>query len=170
MKRLNGNISTMQPALKQRPEVLKAIGVYAALHVLDRMVNHVMRVDAGKLGVCDGIVGIKLRAELDLIQNLVLQSLALHVRYNLRPNPAEIAVKDSLDGNAAHVLHAVCIHGLAANLVEMFALVLVAIAHLPTDESLIDFNLSLSAVSKLGTESVILHCQPDAVKHEPCRL
>jgi hypothetical protein len=170
MKRLYSNVGSMQSALEKRPEILKAVRVYAALHVLDRMVNHVVRLEAGKFIVGDGIIGIELRSELDLIQNFDLQGLTLHVRHNLRPNAAKIAVKDSHNGSAAHVLHTVCVYGLASHAVEMLTAALVSIAHLPADECLIDFDLPLSVRSKLRAEGIVLHRQPDAVKHEPCRL
>jgi len=89
MKRLYSNVGSMQPAFEKRPEVFKAVSVYAAFYVLDRMVHNIMRIDASEFVVGDGIVGVELRSELDLIQNLVLQSLAFYVWHNLRPDAAE---------------------------------------------------------------------------------
>ncbi len=44
MKRLYTNVGSSQPALEQRPEVLKAVRVYAAIYVLLRMIDDLMRV------------------------------------------------------------------------------------------------------------------------------
>ena len=38
MKRLNSNVGSFQATLEKRPEVLKAIGMYATVHVLNSVV------------------------------------------------------------------------------------------------------------------------------------
>ena len=50
MKRLYAHVGSRNPALKQRPEILKAVRVYATVYVLNRMVNNLVCVVALKGG------------------------------------------------------------------------------------------------------------------------
>ena len=152
MKRFNGNVSTIQSALEETPEVLHAVSVNAPPDVFPSVVHYFVRVKADEFVVGYGVIRVQLRSHLDLIKNLVLQGLALHIRYNLRPNSAEIAVKHSLDGNAPHVLDAIRVYSLAADFVEVVTFALVAITHLSADERFIYFYFALSAVSELRAQ------------------
>ncbi len=44
MKRFHANVGSRDAALEKRPEVLKAVGMYATVYVLNRMVNDLMRI------------------------------------------------------------------------------------------------------------------------------
>ena len=49
MKRFHTHIRARDAALQQRPEVLKAVRVYATIHVLHGMVNNLVRVIARRV-------------------------------------------------------------------------------------------------------------------------
>src|SRR6059036_1323566 len=54
MKRLHAHIRTRDATLEQRPEILKAVGMYATVHIFAGMVNHLMRVFS-----CETFVGLE---------------------------------------------------------------------------------------------------------------
>src|SRR6266446_3786194 len=104
MKRFHSNVSTMQPALQQTPEVFESVRVDATANVLFCVIDHVMSVNVRQFVVGDRIVAIELRPKLNLIQNRVLQGLALHVRYNGCTNLAFVAVEDSMHRSFSEML------------------------------------------------------------------
>src|SRR5205807_2460019 len=73
MKRLNRNVSTANGSISERPEVLKAIGVYLAANILNSMVNHLMSVFGFKAIVGQQSIGIKRSSSSDMRLNFVLQ-------------------------------------------------------------------------------------------------
>src|SRR5882762_601656 len=98
MKRFHSNVGAAQGSLKQRPEILHAVDVNLSANVSLSLVNHVMH--EPKLHpaiVGDRAIRIDLAPKLYVLKNLVLQCLALHVRYNTGANLTEIAVQDALD-------------------------------------------------------------------------
>src|SRR5580698_4175638 len=51
MKRFHSDVGSAKAALQQRPEILKAVGVYATLHIFLCVIHNVMNVEAGQFVV-----------------------------------------------------------------------------------------------------------------------
>src|SRR5213080_1736518 len=96
MKRFHANVGSRNPALQQRPEVLKAVGMYAAIYVLSRVVNDLMSVLAGQSLIRKQGVSIKSRASSDMLAYFILQYLATTTRNHAGTNLAA-AFHDSND-------------------------------------------------------------------------
>ena len=73
MKRLHANVGSRNPALEKRPEVLKAIGVYAAIYVLRGMVNNLMRIIGRQSVIGQERIAIERRTSRDMLAYLFLQ-------------------------------------------------------------------------------------------------
>src|SRR5437660_112684 len=82
MKRLYRNVGSRNPALQQRPEVFKAVGVYAAIYVLSRVVNDLMRVFACQAFIGEQGVSVESRASGDVLAHFILQYLPTATRNN----------------------------------------------------------------------------------------
>src|ERR1035437_9770502 len=102
MKRFDSNVSTAQRSLKQRPEILHAIHMHPAFNVSLSLVDYIVNeAPLHPVVVGNGIVRIDRAAVLHILENLILQSLTSHVRYNGSANLAEVPVKDSLHNRLA---------------------------------------------------------------------
>ena len=73
MKRFDRNVRPRNAALEKRPEILKAVGVYAAIYVLSRMVNDLMSVIRCQSVVGHERIAVERRASGDVFANFVLQ-------------------------------------------------------------------------------------------------
>ena len=69
MERLYAHIGARQPAFQQRPKVLEAIGVYAAIHVFNRVVNDLVLVLFAETFVAAHLIGEESRASCDVLFN-----------------------------------------------------------------------------------------------------
>src|ERR1700733_5762614 len=145
----------MQTALYERPEILNRVRVYAAIYVLNRMVNDLVSVILVQSGIGFQRVSVERRACFDLFPNQRLQVMLAALLNNLSANlPA--ALHES-DYDRLIVIHTASHTSLAA---------LVHVARFSADESLVHFHFA----PELGAKEIILHRKPDAVKHEPRRL
>jgi hypothetical protein len=61
MKRFDRHIRARDAALEKRPEVLKTVCVYAAIHVLNGMVNNLVRVVGSESFVGKQSIGVESR-------------------------------------------------------------------------------------------------------------
>src|SRR5580704_10567389 len=105
MKRLNSNVGPAQGSLQERPEVFQAICVDATPDIGFGMIHHIMHKAIAESLVSNRIIGVNGRAVLYVLQNLVLQSLALNIRNYCGSDLASIAVRDALhDGFAFEFL------------------------------------------------------------------
>src|SRR5258707_4773328 len=143
MKRLYRNIRARDAALEQRPEVFKAIGVYAAIHILGSVVYDLMRVFASQSFVGHKRIGIERSASSDMLAYLILQNLLAAARYDRSANLAA-TLQDSHD--CGFVLG-------ASSCDAALALGDVHVSRFPSDEGFIDFDFA----ADFGPEKTVLH-------------
>ena len=159
MKRFHRNVSTLQRPLEKRPEVLYALRVnlsaYILLHVVHGLVDE--KVGCVEVVVADVLIGVDVRTPTNVLQNLVLQGLALRVGNNHRSDFAGVA--------RPHPHHD---SFLVAVLVSDAAF-LVHVAGLATDVRLVNLYGVFGVAAQL-LKGLVLHRLTDTVKHEPCRL
>jgi len=74
MKRFDAHIGSIDSALQETPEVLKAIGMDTTVHILDSMVNDRMSVFVGKSAVGWQRVGVERRARFDMLADFSLNN------------------------------------------------------------------------------------------------
>src|SRR5437667_10323778 len=73
MKRFHTHIGSRDAALEQRPEVLKAIGVYSTIYILAGVVNHLMRIFSCKTFIGLEGIGVERSASSDMPAYFFLQ-------------------------------------------------------------------------------------------------
>src|ERR1700722_13551545 len=156
MKRFHANVGSRNPALQQRPEVLHAVGVYAAIYVLNGMVDYLMRIVGFQSVVSYPLIAIERGASLHMLSDFWLHAFPLAIRHNLCADTSATFQHPKHDGFVRS----------ASSSNALFALTEVHVSRLPADEGLINFDFS----AELGTEEIILHCKANAMQHEPCRL
>src|SRR5829696_2845238 len=98
MKRPDGNISTFEAALEERPKVLNAVRVNLAVNVLFRVVNDLVNVLLVKPAVSPETAREEFRARLDVAPDYGVKRKLSGVTDNLRPHLA-VALKKSHDGD-----------------------------------------------------------------------
>src|SRR5271157_5968241 len=86
MERFHTHVSTMQAALEQRPEIFKAIGVYAAIYVLNRVIYDLMLELVMQSLVSTHLVSVERGACFDVLTNDRLQSFLLAICNDLGAN------------------------------------------------------------------------------------
>src|ERR1039458_8303243 len=86
MKRFHANIGSRNAALEQRPEVLKSVRMDAAIHILNGVVNNLVRVVARQTIVGEQGVGIESRASFYVLADFALQCVLLAIRYDCGAN------------------------------------------------------------------------------------
>jgi hypothetical protein len=156
MKRLHANVGPRNAALEQRPEILKAVSVYATVNVLSRVIYDLMRVVAGQSIVGLKSIGIESSASLYVSVDFCLQFFFLAARNHTCANlPATL--KNSHDGSL--VLGA-CASDPALPLTD------VHVPRFAADEGFIYFDFA----AELGPKEVVLHRKANPMQHEPCRL
>ena len=129
------------------------------------LVNEVMH-EAPLQAVVIGhsVIGVNLGAVAHVLENFILQCLALHVRDDSGANFAEIPVKDALHDGLVEVRP----EGVDPVLSLRIA---VHVLNLAADERLIDFNFGLRATHlRRRTERAIVQGSAEPLKHKPCRL
>jgi hypothetical protein len=145
VKRLYGNIGSMQPALYETPEVLKGVRVNAAMDVLGGMIYDLMVVFAIKSGISPERVCVESRASLDVFPDERLQVVLTALRYDLSPNfPATLHESDY---DRLVIVYATS---------EFIATGLVHVPRFAADEGLIYFNFAIWATAELLSKEVIL--------------
>src|SRR4029077_8028196 len=86
MKRFHSNVGSRKAALQERPEVLKAIGVYAAIHVFNRVVDDLVFILFAETFVAAHLVSEECRACCDVLFDNGVQSVLLPIWDDLSAN------------------------------------------------------------------------------------
>ncbi len=73
MKRLHANVGSRNTALEKRPEVLKAISVYAAIYILRGVIYHLMCIIRSQAFIGEKGIGVESRASSDVLVYFFLQ-------------------------------------------------------------------------------------------------
>ena len=155
MEWFDTNVGSGDAALKQRPEVLKAVGVNLPINVFLGMVNNLMGVLGSQSVVGRQCVGVEGRASLDMLLNFGLQHATLATGNYLSAN-LSATFKDA--HNSGLVLSASTCD---AALLD----IQVHVASLAADEGFVNFDFSAELA-----EVLILQGQTNAMEHEPCGL
>ena len=159
MKRFHADIGAMHPALHKAPEVLQCVRVYAAMHVFDSVIYDLMLVIAIESNVRLQRIGIECRASLNLLPHKRLQIVFAALRNDLCADfPAALHEPN---------------HNCLVIVYPASELSLARFVHVPrlaTDESLVNLYLTVRTTAELGTVEIILHSEPKALQHKPCRL
>src|SRR5437588_672255 len=95
MKRLDSNVSAVQVALEQAPEILKPVSVDAPVDVPLSVIHNIMHIPPIQFVVSGVTIGINGRPMLDLFENLSLQTGTAHIGNYFSSNLTRIAVKHS---------------------------------------------------------------------------
>src|SRR5271165_1824053 len=103
MKRLDSNVGSTKAALQERPEIFQTVRVNSPINVSLRMVHKLVNETIIEALVSDRVVAIDPRTVLHVLQDLVLQCLALHIGNDCGANLAKVAVKDALHYGLAAV-------------------------------------------------------------------
>jgi len=159
MERLDRNIGSLQLALEQAPEVFETIGVNLSVNVLFGMVDHLM-LETMILESLIGHerVGVDRATGLDVSANIGLQGMFLAIANDSGANLAT-TLQNAHDGGLVF----------GASLSNpALALISVHEASRTANESFVYFNLAIGTTE--FEERAILHCQTNAVEHEPCAL
>src|SRR5664279_3441887 len=97
MERFDTHVGSRDAALQQRPKVLKAIRVNAAINVLSRMVNYLVSILACQPIVGQERIGIEGRASSDVLAYFLLQHGLATTRHHAGAN-LSAALQDAHDG------------------------------------------------------------------------
>src|SRR5712692_977992 len=156
MIRFHTHIRAMQPALYETPEVFQRVRVYAAMHVLNRMIYNSVLIVLVKPDVRFKRIRVDGSASLDLFTNERLHIVLATPRDDLCADlPATLHKSDN---DCLVVVYAAS---------ELRTAVLVHVAGLPADECLIHFHFAVWPATELLPKEVILQCQPNPLQHEP---
>lgn len=155
MERFHTNVGSANTTLEKRPEVLKAVGVNAAVDILDSMIHNLVSILTGKSFIGQKGICVEGCTSFDMPFDFSLKSGLLAVRNNARANLAA-ALKDTHDSGL--ILGAGACDP-AGTLREMH------IASFAANKCFV----GLYFTSKL-TDRRVMHSSPNAVKHVPCRL
>jgi len=167
MKRFDTHVRSTQIALEEAPEAFQAVRMDFPVDVPLGMVDEFMHEATLQRVVCDSTICIDLGTVAYLLQDFVLQSLALNVRHDLAANLAQIAVKNSHDGSLAEEHIATPL--LAANLIQFQLPALVHVDSLSADKSLVSFDARTTGTTELK-HGLVFHSLTEPVKEKPCRF
>src|SRR5271166_2159433 len=159
MKRFHSNVGSAQSALQETPKVLDSLRMDFATNILFDMVNGRMNIVLRrKMIVGRKAVSVDCRSAFDLIQNLILKSLAFDVRDNFGTHLPTLTVEHS---------HNRCRGVLPVGAVNLEPPRAMHLLRLRAYMRLVHFDWTVAAHLQ---ETSRLHCFADAVKHEPRRL
>src|SRR5438067_639246 len=96
MERLYAHVSSRYATLQQRPEVLQAVGVYAAIHVLSGMIDNLVRVVSCQSFIGKQSVSIESHTRFYVLANFRLQCALAAIRNDGSAN-LSAALHDSHD-------------------------------------------------------------------------
>src|SRR5271166_2522840 len=153
MKRLYRNIRARDAAFQERPEVLKAVCVYAAIYVLSRVIHDLMCVVR-----CQSIVGheritVEGSASGDMLAYFLLQYGLATARND---SSAHLAATLQYPHDGSFVLRA-----RASD--PTLALTKVHVSSFAADESFVHFHFA----AELRPKEIILHRKANPLQHEP---
>jgi hypothetical protein len=161
VKRLNGDVRSLETALQQRPEVLATVRVNLPVNVRLSVIDHLMHVFGSKLVVRLQRVGVDVRARFDIQADASFKRVPLVVRDRCHTDLAvagcAVPLKQSHNGDLAVEASA-----LATDTGTAFP-VGVHVARSATDVGFINFDVA----TELAAARFVLHRQTDAVQHEP---
>src|SRR2546425_5890564 len=132
MKRLDTHVGAMQPTFQQTPEVLHAIGMNFAVHVLNRMIDDSVIVVRIQSVVGFKLIAVDCRSRFHMLTNLPLQSSLTAVIHNKCPHVSPTLHHSHNDS----LVFSAC----ASN--DAGTLAAVHIACFSADESFVNFNLA----------------------------
>src|SRR5208283_5755760 len=142
---------------QERPKVFQSVRVYAAIDILNRVVDHLMLVFSFQSAIAAKFISEE-------------SSSGFYVPLDDRMQGSFNAICDNLSTDAATALQhthndnlVVRRLSLSGNAPRFF--VLVHIPRLTTNEGFVRFDFA----RKFRSESFILHRQSNSMKHEPCR-
>jgi hypothetical protein len=156
MEWFDTNVSPFESAFHETPEVLQSISVHLPFHIALSMIDNLMDVFFVESPVRVAIIGREIRAVLDVIFHHRMHS---GFRSVLNDLSADFASRPTLFKASDDDLI------VPSHLVQFGAFVSVHETGLTADEGFVNFDVPLHF-----SPVIILHCQSDSVKHEPCRL
>lgn len=86
MEWFDSNVGSAQSALDQRPEVVQALSVNLPFDVLDSVIHDFVNEILVQVLIADSGIGVDLAPILDVLEDFVLQGLALDVWNDRRAN------------------------------------------------------------------------------------
>src|ERR1039457_2916972 len=155
VERFHADISAMQPAFQETPEVLHRVGMDVAVYILHRVINDGMLIIVFKTFVRLQFIGEDCGSGFDMLSDLPLQFRLAAVINDHRPHIA-VALNHSKH-------HGLVLPACAGN--DAFAFRLVHIPGLATDEGFVNLNFTTQFV-----KTTLLHGETNTVKHKPCGL
>ncbi len=149
------HVGSMNPALKETPEIFEPIGVNLTVNVGHSMVDDLVGVLSRKPFVGFQLVAVKRGARLDVLLNFGLESLLLSIVDNSSSDfPATLQ-----DSHHCGFIFRPAAGDASLPLCNMH------VACLAADEGFIDFDFSGELYKRIR-----LHGLAYAMEHEPCRL
>src|ERR1700688_1702958 len=158
MKRFHSNVSSRKSTLQERPEIFHAVGVYAAIYILHRVIDNLMFVFIFQTAISAKFIGEKSSSGFHVPLDDGMQSGLNTICDNLCAN-ATTALQHSHDDDL--VMSGLSLSGDTAS---FYALV-----HIPrfsADEGFI----CLDFATEFRAKRFVLHCKANPMKHDPCRL
>src|SRR2546427_11462186 len=159
MERFHASIGSRYAALQQRPEVLKTVCVYAAIHVLSGMIYNLVRVIGCESFIREQGISVECCASFDMLAYFRLQCAPAAIRYN---HGAKFPA-------ALHNPHGCGFILPASSGDPALTFAQVHIACFPADEGFIYFYFAAIA-AEFAPEEFILQGQTNAMQHEPSGL
>ncbi len=159
MKLFDANVGSLQSALEQAPEILQSVSVDATINVSFRMVdNFVLESLVTQTLIGHECVSVDCAPCFDVSRNVSLQSMLLSITY------------DSGSNIATTFQHANDCNLVFCSSLSDSALAFIGVheASSAADKSFV--YLDFVTVAAHFDNRAVLHCKPDAVKHEPCGL
>lgn len=160
MKRFDGHVSTLQGALQERPEVLRAVGVNLPVNVRLRVIDDVVGVVGRESLIREVGVGVDGRSGFDVLPDVWLHLSLLKAVQPLQPDAAlallRVPLQQPHDGDLTD-------HRAALSQIEPLPFARVHVAGFAADEGFVDFDGAAELV-----EGLRLNRHPEPVQHEPC--
>ena len=66
MERLNADVGSVKPALQERPEILKSVGVNLPVHIGDRVIDDLVGVLLFQPPIGEQFIGVDVRSLADM--------------------------------------------------------------------------------------------------------
>lgn len=152
MEGFDAHIGSLESALKQIPEAFKIVGMNVSVRILDGVVNDRVLVVGVQAFIGQQLICEDSRARFYVVTHLLLQFFLSSALYYLRANPAA----------TLHESHNYGLIFAASAGNYPFALVFVHESRKTTDHAFVNFDLARQFAAFL-----ILHCESDAMEHEP---
>jgi hypothetical protein len=154
----DADVRSAKSALQEAPEVFQTVSVDIPLHVGLRMIDELMDVIAAQSKIGIRFIGEQMRAQFDVVLDRNIEASPTAIFQNGDAH-LTAALQYRVDGNLADSTTSLALH-------DALLAIMVHVAHLPTDEGLIDFNFPV----QLAAGALVLHGKPNALKHEPSSL